>query len=143
MNIHPPYHQSHNDSKCCQVIQTRNDLQIDRIDSFKDIQRRRLVIYLESNLLSECEVNAFMQGKNLVIEAPRRLEYDKPFRTHLIGGETLSDFGKGEDEIVFSEVQLYDGFSYSLLSYQMITPGLLKITLGFQQHKNRLEKNIN
>ncbi|KPL16204.1 MAG: hypothetical protein AMS26_05470 [Bacteroides sp. SM23_62] len=143
MNIHPPYHQSHNDAEFCQVIKSRNDLQINRIDSIKDTQRGRLVIYLESDLLSGHEVNAFMQGMNLVIEAPRLLEYEKPLRTRLIGDETLSDYEKGGDEIGFSEVQLNQGFSYSILSCQMITPGLLKIILNFKQHKKNLNKNVN
>jgi hypothetical protein len=89
------------------------------------------------------EVNAFLQGLNLVIEAPRQLEYEKPFRMHLIGADTLTDYEKGGNEIGFSEVQLNQGFSYSILSYRMVTPGLLKIILNFKQHKSKSEKNVN
>jgi hypothetical protein len=142
MNIQPSYHRNYSDSKFCQVIKSRNDLQIRRVDYIKDTQKGRLVIYLESDLLSDHEVNAFMQGINLVIEAPRLLEYEKPLRTHLVADETLSDYEKGGDEIRFSEVQLNHGFSYSILSCQMITPGLLKIALMFKQHKNNLYKNV-
>jgi hypothetical protein len=141
MNTQSIYHPYQTDAKYCQVIKSRNDLQINRIDSFKDTEKGRLVIFLESDLLSGHEVNAFLQGLNLIIEAPRPMEYEKPFRMHLIEADALSDYEKGGNEVGFSEVHLNHGFSYSLFSYRMITPGLLKIILNFKQHKNKSKKH--
>ncbi len=131
MNIQQSYHHNPFDSKFCHVIKSRNDLEISRIDYLKDTKRNQLAIFLESNLLFDREVNALLQGNNLIIEAPRSLEYEKPFKTHLIDKESLSDYEKGILAIGFSEVQLSRGFRYTILSCQMITPGLLKVILSF------------
>jgi len=143
MNIQQSYHHHPFDLKFCHVIKSRNDLEISRIDYLKDTQKGQLVIFLESNLLQNLEVNAILQGNNLIIEAVRSLEYEKPLRTHLIGNETLSEYEKGGSDIGFTEVQLKPGFSYGILSYKMIHPGLLKVILSFQQHKNKLKDNVN
>ena len=135
MNIHPSYHRSLFDSKICQVIKSRNDLEIERIDYLKDTQKGQLVIFLESDLLFESEINALMQGNYLIIEAPRSLNYEKPFKTHHIDKENLIDQEKGGLDIGFSEVQLNHGFRYTILSYKMINPGLLKVVLSFHPQK--------
>ncbi len=131
MNTQQSYHQNLSDLKFCHVIKSRNDLKISRIDYLKDIQRGQLTIFLESNLLCDREVNALMQGNTLIIEAPRSLEYEKPFKTHLIDKESLLDYEKGMLAIGFSEVDLNPGFKYTILSCQMINPGLLKVILSF------------
>lgn len=131
MNIHQSYYHSPLDSKFCHVIKSRNDLKISRIDYLKDTQRGQLVIFLESDLLYDREVNALLQENNLIIEAPRSLEYEKPFKTHLIDKESLSDYEKGVLAIGFSEVHLNRGFRYTIFSCQMINPGLLKVILSF------------
>ena len=143
MNIQQSYHHNPFDLKFCQIIKSRNDLEISRIDYLKDTQRNQLVIFLESDLLFEHELNAFMQGNNLIIEAPRSLEYEKPCKTHLIDKESLSDTEKGGLEIGFTEVHLKPGCSYGILSYKMIQPGLVKVILSFKQHRNKLKENVN
>jgi hypothetical protein len=143
MNIQQSYHQNPLDLKFCHVIKSHNDLEISRIDYLKDTQRGQLVIFLESNLICDREVNALLQGNNLIIEAPRSLEYEKPFKTHLIDKESLSDAEKGVLAIGFSEVQLNPGFRYTILSCRMINPGLLKVTLGFRPARKNSSNTIN
>lgn len=143
MNIQQSYHHNPFDLKFCQIIKSRNDLEINRIDYLKDTQRNQLVIFLESDLLFEHELNAFMQGNNLIIEALRSLEYEKPYKTHLIDKESLSDAEKGGLEIGFTEVHLMPGFSYGILSYKMIQPGLVKVILSFKQHRKKLNEIVN
>ena len=91
MNIQQSYHHNPVDSKFCHVIKSRNELEISRIDYLRDTQRGQLVIFMESTLLVEQEVNALVQGNNLIIEATRSLEFEKPFRTHLIDNQLLSN----------------------------------------------------
>ncbi len=143
MNIHQSYHHIPFDSKFCHVIKSRNELEISRIDYLKDTQRGQLVIFLESTLLFEQEVNALVQGNNLIIEALRSLEFGKPFRTHLVDNQLLPDQEKGVLTIGFSEVQLMQGFRYTVLSCQMINPGLLKVILSFYQLRKNSERTIN
>jgi hypothetical protein len=143
MNIQQSYHHNPLDLNFCQVIKSRNDLKISRIDYLKDTQRGQLVIFLESNLLHDREVNALLQGNNLIIEAPRSLEYEKPFKTHLMDKESLSDYDKGILAIGFSEVHLNPGFRYTILSCRMINPGLLKVTLGFHPVRKNSSNTIN
>ena len=142
MNIHPSYNLGLLDSKFCHIIKTRNDLQIERIEFFSDKRRDLLVLLLESNLPLELEVKAFIQGKNLIIEAPRTLAYNKPFRTHLIEKETLSDYAKGGYKISFSEVQLNQNFSYNILSCMAVNTRLLKVVLSFRPIKNNMRNTI-
>ncbi len=143
MNFHPSYNLGLLDSKFCHIIKTRNDLQIERIEFFSDKRRNLLVLLLENNLSLEPGVKAFIQGKNLIIEAPRTLDYNKPFRTHLIERETLSDYEKGSLEIRFSEVQLNQNFSYSILSCMAVSSRLLKVILSFRPIKSNTNSTIN
>jgi hypothetical protein len=138
MNIHPSYHRNLFDSKICQVIKSRNDLMIKRIDYLKDTRKGRLVIFLESDLLFEPEINASIRGNNLIIEASRSLNYEKPIKTHLIDREILLEQEIGGLAIGFSEVKLDHGFRYSILSCQMINAGLLKVVLSIHSQKNSI-----
>ena len=142
MNIQPSYHRDQPEADFCQIVKSRNELQIDRIDYIKDTQQNQMVIYLESDLLSGREVNAFMQGMNLVIEAPRLLEYERPIRRHLIEDKTLSDDEKEIYQIGFSEVELNWDFSYNIVACRILSPGLLKINLSFKRRKNNLKHNV-
>lgn len=144
MNIQQTYHHRSFDSKFCHVIKSRNNLEISRIDYLKDLKKNQLVIFLESDLLYDLKaVNILIQGNNLIIEAPRSMEYQQPLRVHLIDKEYLLQQEKGILEIGFSEVRLKPGFSYTLLSCQIINPGLLKVILSFHQiRKNSDHTNI-
>ena len=143
MNIHQSYHHGPLGSKFCHIIKSRNDLKISRIDYLKDSQGGKLVIFLESNLLYDREVIALLQENKLIIEAPRSLEYEKPFKTHLIDKESLSDYEKGVLAIGFSEVHLDRGFKYRISSCQMINPGLLKVILSFHPARKNSRNTIN
>jgi len=143
MNTHTSYETKFFDSKFCHVIKSRNNLAIDRIDYIKDSQRDRLVIFLESEYLIDREVNAIIQDNNLIIEAPRSLDFDKPFKTHLMDKETLSETDRGLLDIGFSEVQLNRGYKYSVISCQMINPRLLKVILNFHPVRKNQKNFIN
>ena len=144
MNIQQSYHHRSSDSKFCHVIKSRNDLEISRTDYLMDMKKNQLVIFLESDLLFDLEaVNVLIQGNNLIVEAPRSMEYEQPFRVHLIDREYLLQQEKGILEIGFSEVRLKPGFSYSVLSFKMINPGLLKVILSFHQIRKNSDKTIN
>ena len=108
-----------------------------------DTQKGQLVIFLESTLFFEQEVNALVKGSNLIIEALRSMEYEKPLKTHLIDKQYLLEMGKGILTIGFSEVQLKQGYRYTVLSCQMINPGLFKVILSFHQDRKNLENTIN
>jgi hypothetical protein len=142
MNIQPSYHRGQPDTDFCQIVKSRNELQLNRIDYIKNTQQNQVVIYLERDLLSGQEVNAFMQYMNLVIEAPRLLEYERPVRRHLIEDKTLSDDETEIYQIGFSEVALNRDFSYNIVACRIISPGLLKINLSFKRRKNNLKNNV-
>ncbi len=143
MNIQQSYHHSPFDSKFCHVIKSRNELEISRIDYLMDTQKGQLVIFLESTLFFEQEVNALVKGSNLIIEALRSMEYEKPLKTHLIDKHYLLEMGKGILTIGFSEVQLKQGYRYTVLSCHMINPGLFKVILSFHKDRKNLENTIN
>jgi hypothetical protein len=105
MNTYQSYLQGNFDPRPCQLVKSRNQLGIDRIDYIKDTEKNRLVIFLESNLQLAQEVNAFMKEKTLIIEATLLQDYEKPFKTHLIGQEDLSGYESEGLEIGFSEVK--------------------------------------
>ncbi len=131
MNINSSYHRGLFDFNNSHVIKSRNDLKLDSIEYIEDYPRKQLVIFLECDPQLTTEVKAFIQENSLIIEGLRQLDSRKPFRTHLIKRETLSDYEKGRVEIGFSEVQLNSRFRYSMLSCQMIKGGLLKVILSF------------
>jgi len=144
MNIQQSYHRSPFDPKICHVVKSRNDLDITRIDYIKDAKKSQLVIFLESDLLQDLEaVDTLIQENNLIIEAPRSMEYEKPIRAHLIDIESLLRQEKGIVGIGFSEVKLKPGFRYTVLSCQMINPGLLKVILSFHQIRKKSVNTIN
>jgi hypothetical protein len=140
MNLITSYHKGQLDTEFCQVIRSKNELEIKRTDYIQDTQRNRLILYLESDLLSGQEVNVFIQGMKLVVEAPRLLEYERPIRKHLIEYATLSDYDKDIYQIGFSELQLEKGYSYVLVSSRLISPGLLKVVLSYKRLKDNSDK---
>jgi hypothetical protein len=143
MNIQQSYHKGLFDSRLCQLIKSRNQLGIDRIDYIKDTERNRLVIFLESDLLFTREVNVFMNEKKLIIEAPVPVDYEKPFKTHLIPRDELSGYDNEDLDIGFSEVQLDQGYTYDMFSSQMINPGLLKVILSYHSARNKNKQITN
>ena len=143
MNTYHSFNRGLLDSKFCHLKNAKNDLQIERVEYFSNKQKDLLVLLLESNSPFEREVKAFIKGNNLIIEAPCSLVYNKPFRTHLIEKEILSDYEKGNLDIGFSEVQLNQSFSYNILSWQSINPIMLKVILRIHPLKNNMRKTIN
>lgn len=133
MNINSSYNSGLFDFSNSHVVKSRNDLKLDSIEYIEDYPRKQLVILLECDPQLTPEVKAFIQGNNLIIEGLRPLDYRKPFRTHLIKHETLSEYEKGRVEVGFSEVQLNSRFRYTMLTCQMIKGGLLKVILSYRR----------
>jgi len=142
MYINPSTYRNKFDSHLRHVKKSRNDLNIGRVEYIRDYQRNQLAILIECDLRINTEVNAFIQEDKMIIESFHSAEYSKPFKTHLIKKEILSDFEKGEAEVQFSEVHLNHGFKYSMLSCQMIKDGLIKVILNFQRiNKRDIKRN--
>jgi len=118
------------------VISSQNELQINRIEYLYETQRGRLVLLLESDLPLDQEVNAFIKGDYLIIEASRTLGYEKPFRTHLIEKEGFSNNEQESLKIGFSELKLSHGSNYYISSCQRVNPRLIKVILNAQPLSN-------
>lgn len=129
MNLQRLHYRNHNNSKSFSLVKAQNDLQIDRIEYFNDKQRGMLVLLMKSNLQLEQEVNAFLEGDKLIIEAARSLDYRKPFRSHLISKEILSGNEQEGLEVGFSEMKLNQGNHYQIVTCQLINSSLLKVIL--------------
>lgn len=136
MNTQPSNYRNRYVSNSCHVIKSQNELQINRIEYLYEKQRGRLVLLLESDLPLDQEVNAFIKGDHLIIEATRTVGYEKPFRTHLIEREGISDSEQESLKIGFSELKLKPGSNYHIFSCQLISPKLIKVVLSVQSLKN-------
>jgi len=112
-----------------QMGNNRDHLKIKKIDRVYDRNRDQLILMVSAGEMLDREVNVFLKENCLVLEAPHQLEYNKPFRTHLMDKETRYDTEMEDSPIGFSEVKLKPGYHYTLLSYQLINPTLLKIIL--------------
>jgi hypothetical protein len=83
------------------------------------------------------DINISIRGAQMVIEAIHDLGYSKPFRSHLIEKEILNEFDQeGILELGCSEIQLHHGYNYNLVSYQVISPSLLKVILRYDKSNN-------
>lgn len=108
----------------------RNYFELDNVEFIKDKRNDFLVVLVESEVLAGNEIYVFITGNTLSIEAPRAIQVDLPFRTHLMGREDLNSFESGAADIVFSEIKLPKKSAYRIFSYDLIKPGMLKIVLN-------------
>lgn len=136
MNTQPSNYRNRYVSNSCHVIKSQNELQINRLEYLYETQRGRLVLLLESNLPLDQEVNAFIKGDHLIVEATRTVGYEKPFRSHLIEKGRGADGETESLKIGFSELKLSPGSKYHLFSCQFINPRLIKVILSVQPIKN-------
>jgi hypothetical protein len=107
----------------------QDHLRIKKIDRIYDRHRNQLILMVSAGEMLDREVNVFLEDNSLVLEAPHQLEYNKPFRTHLMDKDPLYEAENEDSTIGFSEVKLKPGYHYSVLSYQLINPTLIKIIL--------------
>jgi hypothetical protein len=133
MHIQTHYNGNRVDSNVCRVIKSRNELQLNSIEYQNGQNRDQRVLILESHLPLEQDVNVFIKGDTLIIEASRSVEFDKPFRSHLLEKDRLSEIEMGGLEIGFSELKLNHDFKYHIVSYQVMNPRLIKVVLSIQK----------
>lgn len=114
------------------ISRSRNPLGIGKTNFIWDRQRQQLVLILESNQMFSQEAKAFLRENRLILEAPLISSFDKPFRTHLIERKVREEFEMGIMETGIAEVMLKPGYQYSLLSFQVIDPSLIKVILGYR-----------
>ncbi len=112
------------------ILRNRNHLGINRLSFIRDKFKDQLMILAESEQMISKEVYVFLKGNILVIEAPLKVDLEKPYRTHLIGGRSLDDFNREESSINFTEVRLSKKYHYNIKSFDLIKPGLLRILLN-------------
>jgi len=132
MNIQPSDYRNRHISYFCHVMRSQNELQINRIEYLNDSQRDRLVILLESDRPLDNGVNAFLKNDHLILEASRSLDFEKPFRAHLIDREFLTGKVPDSNQIGFSELVLNHDFKYNVVSCQLVNPLLVRVVLDFK-----------
>lgn len=113
------------------ALKLRNDLKLERIEYLRDSAHNNLIVLVESDMGLTQDVNIYIHGNKMTIEAIHDLDLERPYRTHLLQKDLLAEFENGGLEIGFSEVMLDSGFHYDLLSFQVIGPGLLKVILSY------------
>lgn len=112
------------------IPRDRNHLGINRLTFIRDKFRHILIILAESDTMIGREVYVFLKENILVVEAPLHIDFQKPYRTHLIEKGNLDEFDRESSKIEFTEIKLSTKYIYDIISYNMIKPGLMKIVLG-------------
>jgi hypothetical protein len=112
------------------ILRNRNHLGINRLTFIRDKFKDQLMILAESEQIFSKEVYVFIKENILVIEAPLKVDLERPYRTHLIGKNSLDEFDREEASIDFTEVRLSKKYYYTIKSFEMIKPGLLRILLN-------------
>ena len=108
------------------------------MDRITDKYRNNLILVLESDRFLGNDFNALLKESNLFLEASLEPDYGKPIHTHLVGRDLLGDFGPADPMIGFTEIKLNPVFKYSVVSSQVMHPGLIKIVL---RYKSTTERN--
>lgn len=123
----------------------QDHLRIRKIDRIYDRHRNQLILMVSAGEMLDREVNVFLEDNSLVLEAPHQLEYNKPFRTHLMDKDPVYKADNEDSTIGFSEVKLKPGYHYSVVSYQLINPTLLKIILksNVAPHQSNRKQTLN
>jgi hypothetical protein len=109
-----------------------NTLGIRNTNFIWDRKRQQLVLIIETDQMDSQDINAFLKGNSVILEAPLMSSYNKPFRTHLVKQKNDDDFEEDLMVIGFSEVKLKPGYIYHLISCQAIDSKILKVILGFR-----------
>ena len=127
------------------LTKTDNQLGIEKIDSIKDNHGRHLILLLSGHHMDWVDVYAFLKGNKLILEAPLPFYYENlPLNANHVGGGILEKYAYEDPNIGFSEIILKPGFHYSLLSYDVLNPGLIKIVLRYKKenkYRNHIKLN--
>jgi len=78
------------------------------------------------------DIRAHLKGNRLFLEAPLLSNFNRPYRTHLLGKETTEEFEEGLELIGLSQIKLKSGYQYHLMSCQVLDSKLIKVILGFK-----------
>jgi len=108
-----------------------NLLGIQRIDRIYDKKRNQLILMVNSHEMLDAEVNAFLKGYNLLLEASYLLNYSRPFRVHLMDNGVFDNDENDVSVIGFSEIKLKPGYRYTVMSCQLLNPRLIKVILKY------------
>ena len=123
------------------LLKSNNTLGIERIDVIKDRPRDHLIFLIQTHSILTGEIQALINGSNLILEAALEPNYNKPFRTHL--GGRKSQFSNVYDDSVigFSEISLNQGYQYSIVSSAVINQDIIKIILIYRSLKRNHKYN--
>jgi len=116
-----------------QLTTIRNYLGVKKIDRFNDRKRGRLVLMISCTDLLDDEINCSIKGNKLVVEAPYRVRIDRPYHTHNLDSDVISEEENDVSVIGFSEIRLKSGYHYTVISSQLINPGLIKVILSYKK----------
>ena len=115
------------------LIKSQNHLRIRKVKKINEKKKEQLVLLVDTDEIIDNEVNAFIKGNSLILEAPYQVFDSKPIRTHLLDRDTNGDLDEEISVIGFSQIQLRKGFHYELISCQLVNPGLVKILLKYKR----------
>ena len=130
-------YRSYSDPLGCRIVKSHNQLEISRMDSITDKYRNNLILVLESDRFLGSDFNALLKESNLILEASLEPDYGKPMRTHLVDREIIGDFDEADPTIGFTEIKLNPVYHYSVVSSQVMHPGLIKIVLRYKSTKGK------
>jgi len=105
-----------------------NNLGINKVDRRYNVNTKQLTLLVQTSKNLDSQVNAFLEGHKLVLESPIQMEFNQPYRAHLLGKD-LYDDDIDVSIIGFSEIELKPQYHYSIDSCQLINPKLVKIIL--------------
>lgn len=112
-----------------QINRTHNNLSISKIDRHYNRNTQKMVLLVSTKEMIENDVNAFIKGNKLVVEAFIQLDFNKPYRTHLPGSEFANN-ELGVSLIGFSEIRLKKGYQYTVASCRKINAMLIEVILS-------------
>jgi hypothetical protein len=118
-----------------------NSLGIVNTNFLWDHKRKQLILTMESSQLIDNDLNVFIKGHSLLLEAPLQFSYNRPLRMHHIGQKFTQDYGDGLSLIGFSEIELKSTYTYRLISYQVFDSNMIEVILGYTVWGNK--KNYN
>lgn len=115
------------------LIKSQNHLRIRKVKKINEKVKEQLILLVDTDEIIDNQVNAFIKGNILILEAPYQLYDSKPLRTHLLDREKDGDLEEEVSVIGFSQIQLKKGFHYEVQSCQLINPGLVKVILRYKR----------
>ena len=105
-----------------------NNLGIFKVDRKFNVNTNQLILLVQTSKNLDKEVDAFLEGNKLVLGSSLQMEFNQPYRAHLVDKDLYND-ELDVSIIGFSEIDLKPQYHYTLDSCQLINPNLVKIIL--------------